>query len=46
MQTEILHPSGDILVSDIIKGQYIKERYSGYTKAQAKKLFKNKHLSK
>lgn len=43
MQTEILKPSGDILVSDIINGQYIKERFSGYTLKQAKAVFLRKY---
>lgn len=43
MQTEILRPSGDILVSDTINGQYIKERFSGYTLKQAKAVFIRKY---
>lgn len=32
-----------ILVSDIINGQYIKEKYIGYTRKQAEKRFKKKY---
>ena len=46
MQTEILNPSGDILVSAIIEGQYIKERFSGYTIKQAKAVFLKKYKNK
>lgn len=40
MQIEILSPSGDILISDIVNGQYIKHRFSGHTKKTAVAIFK------
>lgn len=32
-----------ILVTDLINGQLVKEKYIGYTEKQAKKLFKKKY---
>lgn len=46
MQTEILRPSGDVLISAVINGQYIKERFSGYTLKQAKAVFLKKYKTK
>lgn len=42
MTIEKLFPSGDLLISDIVGNQWIKQRYSGYTKQEAKALFKQK----
>jgi hypothetical protein len=41
MTIERLFPSGDYLCSDIINGEYVKVRYSYYTKREATKLFKH-----
>jgi hypothetical protein len=40
---ERLFPSGAWLVSDIINGQYVKQRYMGYTKKEAIANFKRKY---
>ena len=40
MTIEKLFPSGDLLISDIVGNQWIKQRYSGYSKQEAKSLFK------
>lgn len=34
-----LFPSGDLLISEIYKGQLEQRRYQGYTKKEAVKLF-------
>ncbi|MDO8839637.1 MAG: hypothetical protein Q7V31_11980 [Parvibaculum sp.] len=41
MTVEKLFPSGDWLVSDIVAGQYEKQRYSGYTKREAVAAFRD-----
>ncbi len=44
MTIERLHPSGDLLITDIRgKWGYCKMRYSGYTKKQAARLFRAKY---
>ena len=40
MTIEKLKPSGDYLITDIIKGKYIKQRYSGYNKKESLRLFR------
>jgi hypothetical protein len=37
------HPAG-IEISDMVGGYLVSELYIGYTVAEARRLFKNKHL--
>lgn len=46
---EVLFPSGVLRLSAIVDGQLFEHHYSGYTKAQAKKMFRYRiksHLEK
>lgn len=40
MTIETIKPSGGYLITDIVHGQLIKQRYFGYTKKEAIALFK------
>jgi len=40
IDTEKLFPSGDIILTTYYKGEFYKKIYSGYSLAEAKKLFK------
>lgn len=33
-------PDGSILISDIVNSQYVKQRYLGYSKTMAMKMFR------
>ncbi len=48
MTVEKLKPSGAILISDIVKGQFVKIQYQGWSIKSAKENFKNfvKHAAK
>lgn len=37
-------PTGMIVVSDIINGQRVKEKYIGYSLGEAKRKFRKKYL--
>jgi hypothetical protein len=40
IDTEKLFPSGDIILTTYYKGEFYKKRYSCYSLAEAKKLFR------
>jgi hypothetical protein len=40
IDTEKLFPSGDIILTTYYKGEFYKKQYSGYSLAEAKKLFR------
>lgn len=37
--------TGWLVISDVVKGHLVTEKYQGYTRREAKRLFKQKHLS-
>ena len=43
MTVERSFPSGMLIITDIINGQLVKERYMGFTVREAKRLFREEH---
>jgi len=44
MTVETIFASGGYLITDIIDGEYVKHRYFGYTKREAKALFREEYI--